>query len=217
MLDGLRTAEPLLTLAMLAPELDVSELVTVMEALRSTAGHYPGLVSGRRPMATADDIAESITAAGAIAGVSKLRVAAGIARDGVESPAESRLRWLIVQHGGLPEPEINVPVRSESGEYLGKPDMSYRRAKVAVEYEGDHHRTDRGQWREDIRRGARFTDNGWLLLRATGDDLGPNARAFVQRVAAALARASRSGAPLLDEKMSLGPNPKVVLSSRSWA
>ena len=40
----------------------------------------------------------------------------------------------------------------------------------AVEYEGDHHRTDRTQWHDDIRRYALLAEHGWTIIRATAAD-----------------------------------------------
>jgi len=42
---------------------------------------------------------------------------------------------------------------------------------VAIEYEGDHHRTDHDQWRYDIRRFTDLQGAGWFVYRATADDL----------------------------------------------
>ncbi|WP_344337947.1 hypothetical protein [Brevibacterium salitolerans] len=86
------------------------------------------------------------------------------ARDGVASPQETRLRLEIVA-AGLPEPEVNAEVRANGMAY--HPDLSYRRAQIALEYEGDHHRTDPQQWEHDIRREADFRAAGWEYLRVT--------------------------------------------------
>jgi hypothetical protein len=82
----------------------------------------------------------------------------------------TRLR-LIVVRGGLPEPTVNPEVRDAAGEWLGQPDLAHLRAMVATQFEGDVHRTSQRRWRQDIARDEAFRDNGWTVLRTTGDDI----------------------------------------------
>jgi len=56
-----------------------------------------------------------------------------------------------------------------------------------LEYEGEQHRLDKGQFRYDIVRYDDLAAAGWRVLRATGDDLTRDGRKrLVQRVARAL-------------------------------
>jgi very-short-patch-repair endonuclease len=64
-------------------------------------------------------------------------------------------------------------------------DISWREAKVAAEYQGDHHRADREQWMHDQARFAELAAAGWLVLPCTAQDL-RFPRAFVKRILAAL-------------------------------
>jgi hypothetical protein len=41
---------------------------------------------------------------------------------------------------------------------------------VAVEYDGDHHRTDRRQYVRDVRRWALLEELGWLIVRVVMED-----------------------------------------------
>ena len=102
-------------------------------------------------------------------GASTLRQALQQARRGSASPGETRTRLVLVR-GGLPQPELNVPLRSAQGAYLGKGDIVYRAHRVLFEYEGDGHR-EREQFRYDIERYERFRDAGWTVVRVTADDL----------------------------------------------
>jgi hypothetical protein len=106
-------------------------------------------------------------------------------RPGVDSPPETRTRLVLVA-AGLPEPLVNADVLDHTGAWLARPDLSWPRWRVAVEYEGDHHRTDRAQWRRDLGRDAVLQANGWLVLRVGADDLVRPDR-LVARVRAALA------------------------------
>ncbi|SDZ40610.1 Protein of unknown function [Herbiconiux ginsengi] len=50
-------------------------------------------------------------------------------------------------------------------------DLAYPAWKVAIEYEGDHHRTDQRQWRRDIARARALQALGWTVIRVTLADL----------------------------------------------
>jgi very-short-patch-repair endonuclease len=41
---------------------------------------------------------------------------------------------------------------------------------VAVEYDGDHHRSDRGQYVRDQRRLRKLTELGWIIIRVISED-----------------------------------------------
>jgi hypothetical protein len=121
-------------------------------------------------------------------GAARLATAARLARRGTRSPAETRVR-LVLEAAGLPRPELNGPITDPStGEYLGSPDFVWRAQRVVLEYEGEQHRLDQGQFRYDIVRYEELTAAGWRVLRATGDDLTLEGRKrLAQRVKRALA------------------------------
>ena len=98
------------------------------------------------------------------------RVALPLLRTGSESPRESMLRVIIVL-AGLPEPECNLNIYSPRGRFLARADLVYPEFKILLEYQGDQHRTDRAQWRRDIRRTGSVEDHGWQMLQFTDDDL----------------------------------------------
>jgi len=72
---------------------------------------------------------------------------------------------VIIVLAGLPEPECNYNVFDAGGRFLARGDLAYPAYKVLIEYQGDQHRTDRAQWRSDIRRVGRLEDNGWQVLQ----------------------------------------------------
>lgn len=110
-------------------------------------------------------------------------------RPGVESRMESLLRLLLRRHG-LPEPVVAHPVDLGAG-FLEHPDLAYPDERISIEYEGDHHRTGRGQWQRDIERYERFADAGWRVIRVTAEQLLRAPLEVVARIRAAL-RARRS-------------------------
>jgi hypothetical protein len=86
-----------------------------------------------------------------------------------ESPMETLLRLLITD-AGLPRPVAQLDVTSRAGYWLARVDFAYPELRIAIEYEGDHHR-DRDTFRDDIARKRRLEQDGWLVLRFTADDV----------------------------------------------
>lgn len=90
--------------------------------------------------------------------------------DRADSPPESKMRRRFCL-AGAPEPDVNIPVYDDTGAFVGQPDLSYPRYRVAFDYEGDHHRANRVQWGKDLARAPRFEDAAWSYLRAGAPDL----------------------------------------------
>ncbi|GIG24108.1 hypothetical protein [Cellulomonas denverensis] len=105
-------------------------------------------------------------------------------RAGTDSCPESRLRLLIVR-AGLGCPEVNRPVFDRMGRFVARPDLSYSNARIAIEYDGDLHRTDRRTWRRDVARRRAVESLGWRMLTCTADDLRAPAE-FLTQLRAAL-------------------------------
>lgn len=116
-----------------------------------------------------------------------LQEAAPLLRAGSGSPAETRARLAFLE-AGLPEPELNAEVCAEDGHFLARVDFLWREARVIVEYEGDHHRTNRRQWQHDVQRVRLLEAEGWRVVRITGADLtGSGLRRLLSELAALLA------------------------------
>jgi very-short-patch-repair endonuclease len=103
---------------------------------------------------------------------------------GAESPRETWLRLLLIEAGYL-RPQTQITVYGQYGERVGVLDMGWEDIKVGVEYEGDHHRTDRRQFNRDIARYEALSDLGWIAIRVTAED---TRGGILARVAAAWAR-----------------------------
>ncbi|WP_152362123.1 DUF559 domain-containing protein [Microlunatus speluncae] len=93
------------------------------------------------------------------------RRAAALARAGVDSPRETRLRLLLVL-AGLPEPACNVMIGSRT-EPIGHFDLVLGEFMIVIEYDGDHHRTDPLQWSRDIARHEAAVKAGYTVIRVT--------------------------------------------------
>lgn len=87
------------------------------------------------------------------------------------SPAEARLRRLVVQWG-FPEPELQVVVTDEDGVVIARIDLAWPRKRIGLEYDGRRwHGPDR--WAADELRHQRLEAAGWAILHADRDDLRP--------------------------------------------
>ena len=148
--------------------LTASQAIVMIDALLTTASNYPDLGPGR-PLASREEIVRRLTEWGRFPGSGTIRQALPRARERVESPKETETRLLLVD-SGLPEPVIQHEVWA-GGELLGRTDLAYPEWKIAIEYEGDGHRTDKDQWRKDIQRQRHLEGEGWLVIRLTQADL----------------------------------------------
>ncbi|MCW2561413.1 MAG: hypothetical protein JWP55_5377 [Mycobacterium sp.] len=101
-------------------------------------------------------------------GVRRLRATAELCDGGAESPQESRVRLILVK-AGLPTPETQIAFRDEYGHVFIRVDMGWRQWKVAVEYDGVQHWSDRKQRSWDIDRIAMLDDMGWAVVRVSAE------------------------------------------------
>ena len=158
--------------AQLATELGLDDLVVLGDAILQAYSDVHGVLDALRGAA---DVPYR-------AGAARLRRAVVEMRAGSASPGETRVRLLLVR-AGVPEPTLNAPVTRADGFVLGHGDLVWAARRVVLEYEGDHHRVDREQFRYDIDRYERFQEAGWTVLRVTADDLAaPRSAALVRRV-----------------------------------
>jgi hypothetical protein len=84
-------------------------------------------------------------------GLRRLEAALELVDPGAQSPRESYLRLLLI----------------DAVAYL---DLGWEEYLVAVEYDGDHHRTDRRQYVKDIRRLEMLGRMGWIIVRVVAED-----------------------------------------------
>lgn len=116
-------------------------------------------------------------------GIARARRAAELFDAGAQSPKESWLRVVLIQ-AGLPKPQTQIPVLDEFANPMAYLDMGWEDIMVAVEYDGDHHRSDHSQFGWDIRRLERLQRKGWIVVRVVAGDRPDD---IVRRVLAARA------------------------------
>lgn len=117
-------------------------------------------------------------------GIERARITVDLVDPGAQSPKEPWLRIVLVQ-AGLPRPQTQIPVQDEFGDVMAYLDMGWEDVKVAVEYDGEQHRSDRRQYTWDIRRLEMLERRGWIVVRVVAEDRPLD---IIRRVQAALAR-----------------------------
>jgi hypothetical protein len=101
-------------------------------------------------------------------GVRRLRRALPLVDAGAASPRETWLRLLLVD-AGFPRPTTQIPLMDFSGNMVVL-DMGWEEFKVAAEYDGDQHRTDRRRYVWDQRRSRMVARLGWDAVRVIKED-----------------------------------------------
>jgi very-short-patch-repair endonuclease len=138
----------------------------------------------RRSLVTVEQLETAVASWSRRPGVARLRAAVPLVEPATDSPMETRLRLLLVL-GGLPVPVVNRDVVVD-GSWLARPDLSYPELRIAIEYDGDHHRVDRRQWQSDIFRRRLLEDAGWIVLVFTANDVLKFGHETVRRVRSAV-------------------------------
>ena len=78
---------------------------------------------------------------------------------------------MLVIEAGYPPPQTQIPVYGAYGELVAVVDIGWEELKLALEYEGDHHRTNRRVFNNDIARHEALTrDLDWIVIRVTAED-----------------------------------------------
>ena len=154
-------------------EPDLADLVATGDALLA-----------RRPDLRTD-VGNVLTLRPACRGTVAVRTALPLLDGRSESAQESRLR-LVLQLAGLAAPAVQHEVRTAHGRFVARVDLAYPSRRVAVEYDGDHHRR-RDQWRHDLARRERLEAEGWRVVVVVAADLLGSPSVVVARVRSALA------------------------------
>lgn len=124
-------------------------------------------------------------------GIRRLREVLALVDGGAESPQETRVRLLLVR-AGAPVPQTQIPVRNDAGRVVRRIDMGWPDYCVGVEYDGEHHWTDRSAHAEDIARLDFLSERGWIIVRVSARHLRDGAEIW-RRVEQALRRRGWSG------------------------
>jgi hypothetical protein len=161
----------------LARHLPRAVAVTHLDALAAATG------------VTASDATALIDRPARARGVRQCQAALSLMDAGAQSPRESWLRLVLID-AGLPRPVTQLKVID--GNFIAYLDMGWEKSLVALEYDGDQHRSDRSQYVKDIRRTEMVERLGWHVIKVINED---RPDAIVRRARDALARRSASRLP----------------------
>lgn len=118
-----------------------------------------------------------------VRGIRRLEAVLDLVDAGAESPQETRVRLLLLDNG-FPRPSTQIPVLGPNGRPRYYLDMGWEDIKVAVEYDGEHHRKNTADYRKDIIRLECIQAVGWIVVRLVA---GNRPREIIERVRAARA------------------------------
>jgi hypothetical protein len=184
--SGLRVASPATTWAMLGAVLrHPYDLIAVGDHMIRVPRMPGGFRKTLPPALAVPAHLEAALISGRRVGRPMLRAALPRLRTGSSSRPETWMRVTIVD-AGLPEPELDVDVYAPDGRFIGCVDGAYVDLKIALEYEGDHHRTDPATWNRDIHKHDDLVAHGWRVIRVTRAMLFVRPEELVRRVTQAI-------------------------------
>ena len=163
--DGIRISTRPRTWLDLARQLSLPELVCMGDELVRIPRF--NLEGRSEPFATIDGLRVMLRRHPNLQGIVRAREALDLMRVGADSGPETLLR-LAMCDAGLPEPELQIELRAG---IAGTPtaDLGYRRRRLAVQYDGEHHLLP-AQIISDRRRDKAFEAAGWTVLLLTRAD-----------------------------------------------
>ncbi|MFI7483970.1 hypothetical protein ACH9EU_16315 [Kocuria sp. M1R5S2] len=165
--EGVPVTSPLRTFLDVCAELSVTEAVVLADGLVNT--HRYGIRRGVPPVCRPEEIDAAVRAHTGRRGIRTARAAADLMRVGSDSPAETRLRLLLEDHGvhGL---TLDHPLFDAGGNLVAQPDLALESHRLSLQYEGSHHERE-GQRVRDIRRMRATEAAGWREVRICSEDL----------------------------------------------
>jgi hypothetical protein len=165
-MDGIRVSGPARTWLDLAHELPLRYLVALGDQLIRIP--RPELEFRSVPFAYKEGLRLLIRQHPNMKGVEKARLALDEMRVGSDSFPETFLR-LAMLDAHLPEPELQLRL-DPADPRSPAADLGYRKYRIAVQYDGEHHRS-REQQSRDNRRDEFFISAGWSYFKPNADDL----------------------------------------------
>lgn len=110
---------------------------------------------------------------------------ARLVRDRVDSVPETALRLLMVL-AGLPEPQVDIPIRDADGNIRFRIDLGFEEVKLAIEYDGRWHDAVDQRRHDESRRTELSTTEGWTFVVVRAEDLYEQPEQLLQRLASEL-------------------------------
>ena len=155
--DGIRVTTPARTAFDLACRYPLRKAVAAIDALARAA---------ELKMADVEMLADRYKGR---RGIRKARTVLDLVDPGAESPQETWLRLVVIRNG-FPRPQTQIPVDDEFGVLVAVFDLGWEHLKIAMDYEGEHHRINRRRFNHDICKAETVAELGWTDIRVTAED-----------------------------------------------
>ncbi|WP_245663126.1 endonuclease domain-containing protein [Nocardia inohanensis] len=172
-IDGFRVTTPARTAFDIGRRTPRDQAIPVLDSLCAATGLHPNEISSL----TRHHIGAR--------GIRHLTSLIPLIDGSAESPPESTTRLLLID-SGFPTPTTQFVIRDPSGNFIARVDMAWEPWRVAVEYDGAHHWTDKSQRTRDIDRYALLESLGWRVIRVGADLLRNRPHIIVDRAHSAL-------------------------------
>ncbi|BBY31219.1 hypothetical protein [Mycolicibacterium sediminis] len=199
-MDGMAVATPQRAAYDLARFLPRDQAVAHLDALAGATG------------LAADHVAPLIHRYKGARGIRGLRAAVDLMDGGAQSPKETWLRLLLID-AGYPRPRTQIPLLDDWGSEFAFLDMGWEDVRIAVEYDGDQHRTDRRQYAWDVKRLRLVAEHDWLHVKVIAED---RPRDVLERVGQAwAARGVAVPGPQMGDSTSRRASPRRAPSRRA--
>ena len=181
--DGIRISSRSRTWLDMARRLSESELVCMGDQLI----RVPRVAFENRsePFETLEGLRSLVARHPNLQGVVRARAALERMRVGADSAPESLLR-LAMLDGGLPEPQLQLPLR-DSDTIGPTADLGYRQRRLAIQYDGGHHLLE-AQIFSDKRRDKAFEAAGWTVVVFDRNDLADGFERAIREIKRAMRR-----------------------------
>lgn len=181
--DGIRISSRSRTWLDMARRLSESELVCMGDQLI----RVPRVEFENRtePFDTLEGLRSLVARHPNLQGVVRARAALERMRVGADSAPESLLR-LAVEDAGLPEPQLQLPLR-DSDTFGPTADLGYRQRRLAIQYDGGHHLLE-AQIFSDKRRDKAFEAAGWTVVVFGRNDLADGFERAIREIKRAMRR-----------------------------
>lgn len=127
----------------------------------------------------------------------KCQLALLLVESGSDSPKETELRLCLLSYGlsGFAVGYVVSGISFENGAAVTL-DLADPELKIGIEYDGDHHRTDKMQWRRDVWKRRQLESMGWTIVAVTQLDLSDEPHRAALAMNVAMIRARKSGHPV---------------------
>ena len=83
---------------------------------------------------------------------------------------------------GLPEPQVDIPIRDADGNIRFRIDLGYEEVKLAIEYDGRWHDAEDQREHDESRRTELSTTEGWTFVVVRAEELYEQPEQLLERL-----------------------------------